>query len=457
MRAVPAPPDPPSTTQPCGAHAASSAAELAEVPTHARDVALNGRGSILGGRARIHGNVLALGWVSLLTDISSEMVSAILPVWLIRELQFGILEFGTLDALWRGAGGVLGALAALGSDRRRRHKLTAFAGYALSCASRALLWMLPSSASVVMGALFVDRAGKGVRTPARDALIARASDPASRATAFGVHRAMDSIGWLLGPLVAFLVLALAPGAFDAVLFVSVGFGIVGLAVLALFVEAPAEQPLSSAMEHDTRAAARSASATRAWSFLGRKSVRWIALSVGVLGLASVGEMLLVSVLQRRGAIASDAVPLCFTLLALVQVVASLPSARLADRIGRRRVWIGAHALLVAAYALVAVSPASGACGWSALVLVGLFLAATDGVLAALVSLSAPLEQRASVLAFVACVGGLAKAGASLSFSALWNSAGVERALAVFAVLALAGIVVAAAALRSESEASDAGR
>lgn len=391
----------------------------------------------------IGANVPALGLVSLFTDVSSEMVAAILPLWLVRELQFSSEQLGTVDAVWRGAGGVLGAIVAFGSDRRRRHKLAALAGYGLSTVSRLLLMFLPFAWTSVAASLFVDRAGKGIRTPSRDALISFASRTEARATAFGVHRALDAVGWFGGPLIAFAILSVAPGAFDAVFFASVCAGVLGLACLAfLVVEEPPREPV---VEH-ARVGLRAA-----WN---DRSLRAITTTVALLGAASAGELMLVSALERRGFVEPERVPLCFTTLALVQLVASVPCARVADRFGRKRTWIGGHAALAAAYAMLWAPLASGsgfATAIACLLLVGLYLAATDGVIGAIVSVSTPVERRAESLAVVACASGIAKGVASYAFGALWKARGLELAAAVFTAVLAAGMLVAAMTRWNERE------
>src|SRR6185295_8022518 len=181
-------------------------------------------------------NVVALGWTSFFTDISSEMVAAAMPAYVIGYLGLGPLEFGAVDGIQRGAALVIGAIVAFGADRFGRRKGAAFLGYAISAACKLGLSLAGNAATTLGALVLVDRTGKGLRTPARDALIAGSTEPRLLATAFGVHRAMDTVGALLGPLVAFLVLMVAPGAFVALFQVSLCFAIVGLATLWLFVD-----------------------------------------------------------------------------------------------------------------------------------------------------------------------------------------------------------------------------
>ncbi|HEX8866660.1 MAG TPA: MFS transporter, partial [Lentzea sp.] len=157
-------------------------------------------------RAVISGNVVALGLVSLLTDVSAEMVTAVLPAYLVLGLHLSVLQYGALDGLYTGATALTRLLGGWVGDRTRRHKLTAGLGYALSAACKAGLLFAGRSALAIGGVLVVDRMGKGLRTAPRDALIALSVPEKSLGRAFGVHRALDSAGAFAGPLVAIGVL-----------------------------------------------------------------------------------------------------------------------------------------------------------------------------------------------------------------------------------------------------------
>src|SRR5439155_23821011 len=151
---------------------------------------------------------------------------------------------GSVAGVQRGAGVVVGALVAFFADRFGRRKRAALTGYAISASCKLGLvvagWAGTGTA-MLASLVLVDRTGKGLRTPPRDALIAGSSEPRVLATAFGLHRTLDGLGALLGPLVAFAVLAVAPGAFDAVFVVSSCFAVVGLAALGLVVDEDSAQ------------------------------------------------------------------------------------------------------------------------------------------------------------------------------------------------------------------------
>ncbi|MGH9024022.1 MAG: MFS transporter, partial [Acidimicrobiia bacterium] len=183
---------------------------------------------------RVAGNVLALGFTSLLTDVSSEMVNAVLPIYLVFQLGFSPMQFGLFDGAYQGITGLLRIAGGIIADRRRRYKEVAGIGYALSAGCK--LGLLVSNAwSLTTGLLLVDRTGKGLRTAPRDALISLSSRPEHLAGSFGVHRALDTAGALLGPVLAFVLLAAAPAAYDSIFVASFCVALVGLGVLVLFV------------------------------------------------------------------------------------------------------------------------------------------------------------------------------------------------------------------------------
>src|SRR5713226_4236622 len=180
--------------------------------------------------------VILLGVTSLLTDISSEMVSAVLPLYLLYQLQASPLQLGIVDGIYQGCSGLVRLAAGISADRWRRQKDVAAAGYALSAVSRIGLLLSSGALGGIATFVLVDRIGKGIRTAPRDALISLSVPRERLGLAFGVHRALDTSGALLGPLFAFGLLALAPRSFDIVFLPSFSFGLLGLGVILLFVE-----------------------------------------------------------------------------------------------------------------------------------------------------------------------------------------------------------------------------
>ena len=198
---------------------------------------------------RVSRNVLGLGLTSLFTDISSEMVSAVLPLYFISILRMTPLQFGVVDGLYQGVSALVRLAGGLAADRSRRYKEVAALGYGLSAFCKLGLLAAGGLWTLLAALMVVDRTGKGIRTAPRDALISLSSRPEQLGTAFGVHRAMDTAGAMIGPIIAFALLSLAPMAFDAVFVTSFCFALIGLGVLLLFVqnrhghaEAPADEP-----------------------------------------------------------------------------------------------------------------------------------------------------------------------------------------------------------------------
>ena len=187
--------------------------------------------------SRVTGVVILMGITSLLTDISSEMVASVLPLYLVLQLQLSPLYFGVIDGLYQLASTPLRLAGGIIGDRLRRHKEVAATGYGLSAVCKLGLASADNVWPGLTGFLLLDRAGKGIRTAPRDAVIAEHSEPESLGLSFGVHRAMDTLGALLGPVIAFLVLAASPGAYRSIFILSFLFAIVGVAVIVLFVDA----------------------------------------------------------------------------------------------------------------------------------------------------------------------------------------------------------------------------
>jgi len=183
---------------------------------------------------QVGGTVIAMGAVSFLTDASAEMVTAVLPLFLILQVGLTPLQYGVVDGVYQGATVLVRLVGGYLADRWRRPKIVCTVGYGLSAVTKLGLLGVGSAASTSF-VLAVDRAGKGIRTAPRDAVIAAASRPALLGRAFGVHRTLDTAGAMLGPLLAFLVLLAVPGGYHPVFVVSFGVAVLGVAVLVLFV------------------------------------------------------------------------------------------------------------------------------------------------------------------------------------------------------------------------------
>jgi len=376
-----------------------------------------------------------LGLVSLFTDISQEMVTAIVPLYLTFELRLSPLQFGLIDGLYHGATALVRLLGGYMADLRERHKEVAATGYGLSAACKLGLLLVGRAWAPTTGFLMVDRLGKGIRTAPRDALISLSTPHAELGKAFGIHRALDTMGALLGPLVAFFLLAAIPGAFDAVFFVSFCIALIGLAILLLFVHTPAARKESGARNR--------VSLRLALGLVRGRAFRSVVVVGAGLSLVTMSDAFVYLTLQRGSDIATSMFPLLFLGTALVYLALAIPLGKFADRVGRGRVFVAGHVALAGVYALLLMTWL----GFFQVVLVlglfGVYYAATDGVLMALASGMLPQELRTSGLAIIATAVALGRFVSSLAFGAIWNFFDSQLAVAGFLVVLLVSVPFAA--------------
>ncbi|GAA3130973.1 MFS transporter [Streptomyces rectiviolaceus] len=403
-------------------------------------------------RRRVAGPVLALGAVSLVTDISSEMVTAVLPLYFVLQLGLSPLQFGFLDGLYNGVTAFVRLLGGYAADRGGRHKLVAGGGYTLSALSRLGLLLAGGATAGIGAALAADRIGKGVRTAPRDALISLSSPPDALGRAFGVHRAMDTTGALLGPLAAFALLWATADAYDAVFVVSFCFGLLGVLILVAFVPGRGAGPpgQGAALPPASPHARPTPHHHKVVDLLRLPVFRRILGATALLGAATIGDAFLYLLLQRRLDFAVSWFPLLPLGAAAVYLLLAVPAGRLADRTGRRVPFLAGHVALLGGYVLL-LSPADG---WALLIgvllLLGIFYAATDGVLMALATPVLPPGRRASGMAVLQTGQALARLVAAAGFGAAWTLWGIGPALTC-AALALTAALAGATALLPRHE------
>jgi MFS family permease len=375
--------------------------------------------------------VVLLGVTSLLTDVSSEMVTAVLPLYLTYELRFSPLQFGLYTGLAEGVQALVRVAGGVAADRRSRYKALALGGYAMSALTRLALLFTSGAWVRTTAVLLVDRVGKGIRTAPRDAMITFSASPGMLGRAFGVHRALDATGALLGPLLAFALLAALPDAYRTVFLVSFAIALVGVAVLALFVnpvrrvQLPSER-FRGVLVHDV---------------LRSGPLRRIAAAATLLGLLTIGDAFVFLGYRRVADIRLEFFPLLFTGMSLVYMLLAVPVGRLADRVGRRVVFLAGYVVLGLVY-VVLLDPPSGLPGLVAVLGgLGLFYAATDGVLMAAASELLGHRARATGLAVVATGTALGRFGGSLLFGLVWTRYGPETAFTCFAVAMPVAVLV----------------
>ncbi len=374
--------------------------------------------------------VWKLGFTSLLTDISAEMVNSMLPVYLVLYLHASPLAFGAIDGIYNGmAVALLGLAGGILADRWRRHREVAAAGYGLSCVCKLGLLAAGASTGWIGAVTAVDRVGKGMRTAPRDALLSLNSAPGMMATSFAVHRAMDAGGSLLGPITAFLLVSRMPNAYGSLWIVSFVFALLGVAVLLLLVD----NPLGT-IDSDR------ASLRGAMQFLRtNREFQTVAIAGSLLGLATVSDAFVYLLLQEQSGMATQFFPLYYVATASVYMLLSVPVGRVADRMGRKPVLLGGYALLGLVYVLLATGLFTTGFPVVPLLLFGAYYAATEGVLMAIASTIIPSGLRTTGLALLTTGIGIGKMVSSVAFGWLWESQGRPAAAGTF--LAILGVVL----------------
>lgn len=381
---------------------------------------------------RVSGTVFLLGFTSLFTDLASEMVTAVLPMFLTVQLGFTALQFGLIDGIYQGATALVRVGSGVAADRTSRPKQVATTGYVVSAVCK--LALLASAAwAWITAAVLVDRLGKGVRSAPRDSMISLSSRRATLAESFGVHRALDTVGALLGPIAAFVVLSELPDQYDSVFLISFCFALVGVSIIWLFVRNP---PVERSTGESVPRAAVS-------SLLRATPFRSLVIAASALGLFTISEPFVYLVVQDESDLAVRWFPLLFAGTALSFLVLAVPAGRLADRVGRGRVFTGGFVVLVVAYAILRFAPLDAWTVLVILVLLGAFAAATDGVLMAMASALLPGAARATGLATLSSAVAISRFLSSLLFGAAWFWWGWRAAVVAFA----AGLVVVVAVTR----------
>lgn len=386
-----------------------------------------------GPRLRLPGTVHALGVASLCMDASSELVHAVLPLYLTVSLGVGVAALGVIEGVAEAIAAVVKVFSGALSDRLARRKPVVVGGYALSALAKPL-FALAGGAGLVVAARWLDRVGKGIRGAPRDALIADVVPPAQRGAAYGLRQALDSAGACLGPLLALGLMVLWSHDPRLVLWVAVIPALLAVAVLVVFVREPRHAtpplkrlPLSRA--HLLRLPAR------LWLVVGL---------VALLTLARFSDAFLVLRGQSAG-LPLAWVPVVMVIMNAVYAAASAPAGALADRRGARALLGWGTGLLVAAHAALAAANGPGMLCAGA-VLWGLHLALTQGLLAKLVAAAAPAHLRGTAFGVFHLAMAVALLAASAMAGWLWERAGPAAPFAAGALLALlagAGLALAA--------------
>ncbi len=400
-----------------------------------------------GKRSRsgaLNRTVIALAFTSFFTDISSEMVAAVVPLFLTAELGFTPLMFGAFQAAYEIANALLRMVGGLIADRTQKPKQTAATGYAVSTASRAGLLVGTLASLPVVPFLLIDRLGKGLRTGPRDAMISLATPEKSWGTAFGFHRSLDALGAMIGPLIAFGILWALPGSFVSIFTFSVAFGMIGLAVIVTWTRNPNYRSLQPEPSSDS--VAKPSTRAIMSSLFENRGYRRIVGIGAAFGLFMIGDAFVYLVIFETaknastigiGGFGAQWFPLLFVGTAIGFLITATPLGRLADRIGRARVWVLGQVSLALVLLALLFQPTSVLAIVGVLVLLGIFYGATDGVLPALAAGVIPEEHRSAGLALLSTVVAFARTGSAFAFGLMWNTMSVDSAIAVM----LGGLVL----------------
>jgi len=376
-------------------------------------------------RPRLHRNIVALGLVSLLTDFSSDMIYPLLPVFLTATLGAGPAALGIIEGVAEATASFLKLFSGAWSDRAGKKKPLVLAGYLLSSVARPLVGFATSWLHV-LSVRFSDRIGKGIRTSPRDALIAASVPADDRGRAFGLQRAMDHTGAVLGPLAAFLLLAGAGLSYRSVFFLAAIPGAAAVASLLFLVRDPGIPP--------------SPPGGRILLGKGLPPVfRRYLLIVSLFTLGNASDSFLILRAVDSGVPAAW-VPLLWGAFHVVKSSFSTPLGILSDRWGRKRLIVSGWIVYAACYAVWGI--VEGAAWMVGLFLVyGLYSAATEGAERAFVADFVPPGMRGTAFGWFHLAVGLSALPASILFGVLWSEFGAKAAFWVSA-----GLAVAASAL-----------
>ncbi|HEN8801026.1 TPA: MFS transporter [Pseudomonas putida] len=382
--------------------------------------------------AKIPRSVWALGFVSMFMDISSEMIHALLPLYMVTVLGTSVLAVGVIEGIAEATASITKVFSGALSDRMGKRKLLTVLGYGLGALTKPV-FPLASGLEWLTAARFVDRVGKGIRGAPRDALVADITPAELRGAAFGLRQTLDTVGAFLGPLLAIGLMWLTASHFQTVFWVAVIPACVAVYILVAFVR----EPETPTMTRPVRAPL----ALRELVRLGPAYWRLISLAT-LFTLARFSEAFLLLRAQDMG-LAPLWAPAVLVLMALAYSLSAYPAGVLSDRVGRRGVLLAGLGLLMAADLLLALLP-----GWAGLTLGvaawGLHLGFSQGIFAAMIADSAPANLRGTAFGVFNLLTGVALLAASVVAGLLWDGAGFQATFLVgagFASATLLGVTL----------------
>jgi len=384
-------------------------------------------------KASIPAGVWVLGFVSLLMDISSEMIHSLLPLFLVGTLGASALIVGLIEGLAESTALIVKVFSGALSDYLGRRKGLALFGYALGALTKPLFAMAPTT-GIVLTARLLDRIGKGVRGAPRDALVADIAPPEMRGAAFGLRQSLDTVGAFLGPLLAVGLMLLWANDFRAVFWVAVIPGLMAVALLLFGVREP-ERHVGQKRTNPIRRENLKRLSRGYW---------WVVGVGAVFTLARFSEAFLVLRAQQSG-IAVALVPLVMVAMNVVYAASAYPFGKLSDRMSQKKLLALGLVVLIAADLVLALDDhwttvLAGVALW------GVHMGMTQGLLATMVADTAPADLRGTAFGFFNLVSGVAMLIASVVAGLLWDSLGAATTFyagagfCLLALLALLGLM-----------------
>jgi MFS family permease len=386
-----------------------------------------------------------LGFVSLLMDVSSEMIHAVLPIYLVTVLGASTITVGVIEGIAEATAAITKVFSGALSDWLGKRKFLAALGYGLAALSKPI-FPLADSIGWLVAARFIDRVGKGIRGAPRDALVADLAPPELRGASFGLRQALDTVGAFVGPLLAILVMTLTADNFTKVFWIAVIPAILSFGLIALVVKEPPQPPRL-----------RQVKAPLSRSELKRLggAYWWVTVIAVIFTLARFSDAFLILKAQASG-LPVALIPAVMVLMNIVYALAAYPAGALSDRVDRITVLIVGLAFLIAADLVLALSAGLPGTGVG-VILWGLHMGFTQGLLSTLVADAAPTELRGTAFGMFNLLSGLALLAASIVAGALWAETGPSATFlagGAFALVALLGLL----AIRGRvSRARNAGR
>jgi MFS family permease len=379
-----------------------------------------------GRRTGLPPGIWALGFVSLFMDISSEMIHAVLPVYLVTVLGASATAVGMIEGVAEATANITKIFSGAISDWLGRRKLLVVIGYGLAACTKPI-FPLAASLKWVITARFIDRIGKGIRDAPRDALIADITPPDMRGASFGLRQALDTVGAIGGPLAAIVLMAISGNAFHMVFWLAVMPAFIALAILIFMVQEPVRRETGEGKP--LRLADARSLPHRFWC---------ITIIATILTLARFSEAFLI-LRGRNAGMPIALVPLVMVVMNATYALAAYPAGRLSDRYGRSGLLaIGILCLIVAdlllGYGTSIAFVIVGVVFW------GLHMALTQGLFASLVADTAPEGLRGTAFGVFSFAGGIAMLAASILAGSLWDAYGPQATFLAGGALAALALV-----------------